>query len=356
LKRFILFFSLLGCAPAHADISVGVAGPMSGQNAAFGQQMMAGAKAAIDKINGAGGINGEQLILVPGDDGCEARRAVAVAQDFLSRDVRFVVGHFCSGAAIAAAGVYAKADVVMLSPSASNPALTEQNLWNVFRLASRDDTQADVASARIKIEKPKAKVAVVSDGSPLLSLIAARLPGAHQVVIPAGGTSFPEAVAAIRSSGATVVYLACGGAEAGALAGDLKDAGLNVALYGPDSLIVDAFWERAGLAGEGALMTFPADPMTSPQAQSLIAQLQASGVDPQGAVLPSYAAIEVFAEMAKVRSVNDGKAMAEWIRSGNPINTVLGPLSFDRKGDINPQRFDWYRWSQGSYMRTQPAN
>jgi branched-chain amino acid transport system substrate-binding protein len=356
LKRITSLLALFFCASAHADVFVGVAGPMSGQNAAYGQQMMSGAQAAADKINAAGGINGEPITLIAADDACDARRAVAAAQEFVAKDVRFVVGHFCSNASIAAAEVYAKADIVMLSPTASNPTLTEKGQWNVLRIASRDDGQADVAAARIKSEKPGAKVAVVLDGSPLLAQIAARFPGDTQVVIAAGGTSFPQAVETIRASGATVVYLASGSAEAGALAGDIKDAGLAVSLYGPDSLVADAYWERAGEAAEGTLMTFPADPMMSPKAQSVIAQIKAAGGDAQGAVLPGYAAIEVLAEAAKARSVNDGKAMADWLKSGSVIETVLGPVSFDRKGDVSPQRFDWYRWSQGSYTRERPAN
>ncbi len=356
MKQKLVLLALLTCSPAYADVVIGVAGPMTGQNAAFGQQMMIGTQAAVDSINAQGGINGEQLALVQVDDGCDSRRAVAGAQELVAKDARFVVGHFCSGSAIAAAEVYAKADVIMLSPSASNQQLTEGNKWNVFRLASRDDTQADFAMARIARDKPDAKVMVVTDGSPLLNLIARRAKGMAQISVTPGAASYPQAVEAIRTSGANVVYMACGGAEAGTLAADLKDAGITVAIYGPDSLIVDTFWERSGEAGEGAMATFAADPMAVPQAQSAVAQFKAAGLDPQGMALPSYAAVEVFEAAAKAKSVNNGAAMADWLRSGAEIQTVLGPVHFDRKGDVEPQRFDWYRWSQGSYMREQSAN
>ena len=348
--------SLLFCGSAQAEILIGVAGPMSGQNAGFGEQMKRGAQAAIDQVNQNGGINGEQLSLVAADDSCDARRAVAVAQDFVAKDVRFVVGHFCSGAALAAAETYGKADIVMLAPSASNPRLTEENRWNVLRLAARDDAQADAAIARISSEMPAAKIAVITDGTPGMAALVGRISGSAPIVIKPGEKSFPLAVEAIRASGATVVYLACAGAEAGILAGQMLDSGITAKIFGPDTLLADTFWERAGNAGEGALATFTRDPVASPKAQSLIAFLGAADISSDGATLPSYAAVEVFAAAAKAKSVNDGKAMAQWLKSGNRVETVLGAITFNSKGDVVPPRLDWYRWSQGSYSRDTPLN
>ncbi len=350
--QFVLLIGVLAFAvPANAEILIGVAGPLSGQNAAFGEQMVRGVQAAADKINADGGINGELLSIAAFDDGCDARRAVKAAQEFVSKDVRFVVGHFCSGASIAAADTYTNADIIMMSPTASNPKLTDNSQWNVFRLAARDDAQADMAATRIAADVPNAKIAVVTDDSPGMSALVKRLPGVAQIVIKPGDKDFSIAVEAIRASGATALYLAAAGAEAGLLAGQLQDAGLSLKLYGPDTLLVDVFWERAGPAAEGALVTFPSDALASPKAQSTAAFLAASGVEVSSGVLASYAAVEAFAAAAKARSVNDGKAMAEWLRSGANVDSVLGPLTFDARGDLSPPRLDWYRWSQGSYSR-----
>jgi branched-chain amino acid transport system substrate-binding protein len=340
-------------AVAAAEILIGVAGPLSGQNAQFGEQMVRGAQAAVDKINGEGGINGELLGVVQADDGCDARRAVKAAQDFIARDVRFVVGHFCSGASIAAAEAYAKADIIMMSPSASNPKLTDEAGWNVFRLAARDDAQADVAAARIAAEVPNAKIAVVTDNSPGMASLVRRLTGSTQIVIKPGDKDLTAAVEAIRTSGATVLYLASAAQEAGILVGQLQDAGTTLPVYGPDTLLADVFWERGGNAAEGTKATFASDPLASPKAQSTVAVLAAAGVDNAGAVLPSYAAVEIFAAAAKAKSVNDGKAMADWLRSGSAAATVLGLIAFDARGDVAPPRIDWYRWSLGSYTKIQ---
>jgi len=81
---------------AQADIKIGVAGPMTGANAAFGEQYMKGAQAAADAVNAAGGVNGEKIVLVKGDDACEPKQAVTVAKDLTNQKVAGVVGHFCS--------------------------------------------------------------------------------------------------------------------------------------------------------------------------------------------------------------------------------------------------------------------
>jgi branched-chain amino acid transport system substrate-binding protein len=333
-----------------------VAGPMSGQNAAFGEQMQAGVQAAVDLINSKGGLNGELLSVAVADDGCDARRAVAAAQGFVAKDVRFVVGHFCSGATLAAAEIYGKADIVVMSPTASNSKVTESGHWNVLRLAARDDGQAVAFQALAQRELAGEKIAVVSDGTALLAGIADKVSAALRIKIAPGGKAFPDAVQAIRDSGATAVYLACGGAEAGTLAGDLKDAGLTLKIFGPDSLLVDAFWERSGEAGEGARASFPADPATVPQAQSLVARLRAANIPAEGATIASYAAVEIFVAAAKSGAANDGKALARALKSGATYASVLGTISFDGKGDVNPQQFDWYRWSLGSYAREQALN
>jgi branched-chain amino acid transport system substrate-binding protein len=343
-------------ASVRAEIVIGVAGPLSGQNAVFGEQMVRGAQAAADKINAAGGINGELLTVVSADDACDARRAVAVAQTFIAKDVRLVVGHFCSSTSLAVAEAYGKTDIMMISPTASHPKLTNQNRWNVLRLAARDDAQADVASARIASQVSNAKIAVITDNSPGMAVLTARMPAVARITIKPGDKSFAETVNAVRASGANVIYFACGGAEAGVIAGELQDAGIILPLYGPDSLLVDVYWERGGIAAEGTQVSFAADPMSSSKAQGVVSALTAAGFDPTGAVLPSYAAVEIFSAAASAKSVNDGKAMADWLKSGANVDTVLGAITFDTKGDVTPARLDWYVWSQGSYARQSSSN
>ena len=90
---------------ASADVTIAVAGPMTGDLASFGEQLRRGAEMAIADINAAGGVNGEQIKLEIGDDQCDPKQAVQVANDLVKKGVVFVAGHFCSGSSIPASEI-----------------------------------------------------------------------------------------------------------------------------------------------------------------------------------------------------------------------------------------------------------
>jgi branched-chain amino acid transport system substrate-binding protein len=97
----IAIATLCGGAAA-AEILIGVAGPMTGKNAWFGEQLQRGAQLAVADLNAGGGVLGQQVRLISADDFCDPEQAVAAAQKLVSEGVIFVVGHFCSHASIPA--------------------------------------------------------------------------------------------------------------------------------------------------------------------------------------------------------------------------------------------------------------
>ena len=123
---------LTGAASAQ-DISVGVAGPMSGGEASFGRQMKNGAEQAIADINAAGGVLGRKLKLEIGDDACDPKQAVAVANQMVNKKITFMHGHWCSSSTIPASDVYNEAQIPMATVS-TNPQVTERGLKNIFRI------------------------------------------------------------------------------------------------------------------------------------------------------------------------------------------------------------------------------
>ena len=122
--------------PARADVLIGLAGPMTGKEAWFGEQLQRGAELAVADLNAAGGVLGEQVQLITVDDFCDPEQAVAAAKKLVSDGVIFVVGHYCSGASIPASEIYEAAGVLMISPASSNPMLTELGRANVFRVVT----------------------------------------------------------------------------------------------------------------------------------------------------------------------------------------------------------------------------
>src|SRR3954454_21517319 len=128
------------------DISVAVAGPMTGSESAFGRQMKNGAEQAVADINAAGGVIKKKLALEVGDDACDPKQARSVAEKFASSKIPFVPGHYCSSSSIPASEAYADGNVLQITPASTNPLFTERKLWNVARVCGRDDQQGLVAA------------------------------------------------------------------------------------------------------------------------------------------------------------------------------------------------------------------
>ena len=357
-----LMFGNLVSSPARADITIGVAGPMSGQYAMFGEQMVHGAQAAIDAINAKGGISGEQLVLDVGDDACDNRKTEEIAKGFVTNGAAVVVGHFCSNAGLIGAKIYEAASIPMISPSASLPSLADGAGLNVIRIASRDDMQAELAARLINDEIPDAKVALIDDGSAAGLALTKRFASAYGKAPALAATikidvkDFSDLLADLQKAGITAAYLACSATDAGNIAVAIKSQNLDIKLFGADSLITEQFWASAGVAGENTRATFATDPQAIHQAKQTIESLRIAGFNADGATLTSYAAVQLFATAAVQVGAHNGKGIAEYLRSGKSTETVLGPLAFDAKGEVQPPRFVWYRWNQGAFSAESPTN
>jgi branched-chain amino acid transport system substrate-binding protein len=346
----------------QAEIIVGVVGPMSGTYAQFGEQMLHGAQLAVDDINAKGGIAGERILLEPADDECDNRKAELVAQDLISKHVNVVIGHFCSNPALAAARLYELAGIPMLAPSATLPALTEAGLWNVLRIAARNDAQADVAAQRIAEEFPTAVVAVLNDGNASHVVMANRFttqlgkaPALAQSFKP-DATDFNALISEIKNRKIDLIYFACDASDAGNIAAGLQAAGVRASLFGADSLLTDLYWEKSDDAGQGTRVTFAIDPQSAHAAKPVLAALKAAGFDAGSAGVPAYAAVQLFTAAAEVAGAKNGKAIVSLLRSGKSFDTAFGALRFDGKGDVQPPRFMWYRWSNGAYAAESLSN
>ncbi|PXF30341.1 amino acid ABC transporter substrate-binding protein [Pokkaliibacter plantistimulans] len=348
---------------AHADIKVGIAGPMTGAYAAFGEQLWKGASQAAEDINAAGGINGEKLVLVKADDACEPKQAVSVANRLVDSDqVAGVIGHFCSSSSIPASEIYDEGGISEITPASTNPQYTERGLPGVFRTCGRDDQQGTVAADYI-IDKLKAtKVAVIHDkdtyGQGLADATKAQLNkrGVTEVMyegLTRGEKDFNALVTKIRASGAEVVYFGGLHAEAGALVHQLRDQGFTGGFMSGDGITSEEFVTAAGGPKyvDGVYMTFGADPRNNTASADVIAKFRAAGYEPEGYTLYSYAALQVLA--AGLKGANGDKTkVAEWIH-GNTVPTVMGDKQYDAKGDLTVSDYVMYEWhADGKYTET----
>lgn len=340
---------------SHAEIVIGVAGPLSGTYSAYGAQMVQGVQAAVDHLNATGGIEGELVEIVTADEACDNRQAEIAAQNLVQNNVAVVIGHYCSYSSLTAAKIYEAAGIPMIAPAGSLPALTEAGLSNVLRLVARDDAQGEFAAQRMKVDYAANSIAVVSDGSASAELLVARFIAANgaapglSLKIKPDLESTDDLIAALAAKNIAALYCACAAADAGFIAAQISAANLAIKIFGADALLVPQFWEKSGDAGEGTFVSLAVDPQTYVSAHKLVKQLVASDISADGATLPSYAAVQLFASAAEKMGSGNGRGISGYLHSGASFETAIGTLSFDAKGDVREPRLVWYVWSKGKF-------
>jgi len=346
-------FALAGTA--SAQVKFGVAGPITGPNAAFGAQLKNGAQQAVDDINAAGGVNGQKITVEFGDDVSDPKQGVSVANKFVADGVKFVDGHFNSGVTMPASEVYQENGMLMVTPSATNPQITERGMWDTFRTCGRDDQQGAVAGAYILKHMKGKKIAVVHDkttyGKGLADeTVKALAKGGMKPVlyegINIGEKDFSALVSKIKESGADLVYWGGLHTEGGLIVRQMRDQGIKAPLMGGDGITTDEFASIGGPGVEGTLMTFPPDPRNNPAAKAVVAKFRANKFEPEAYTLYSYAAIQVMAEAANAAKSLDPKKVAEKMHSGMKFKTVIGDLSYNKKGDITRLDYVMYIWKK----------
>jgi branched-chain amino acid transport system substrate-binding protein len=348
---------MLATASVKADVVVATAGPMSGQYASFGAQLKAGAEMWLKHVNKKGGINGEKVKLEIGDDACDPKQAVAVANKLASSGAVYVAGHFCSSSSIPASGVYNDEGVIQVSPASTATDYTDKGGKYSFRVCGRDDQQGQTAGEYLAKNFKGKKIAVLHDKTAYGKGLADEtkknmnkngLKEAMYEAFTAGEKDYSALVSKLKSNNIDAVYLGGYHTEGGLIVRQMRDQGMKTQLISGDALVTTEYWDITGNAGEGTLMTFSPDPRNNPKASSLIKEFEAAGVDPEGYVIYTYAALQVFEQAAKKAKSNDPAKVLKVMQKGK-FDTVLGPLNFDKKGDVSLPGYVFYEWSKGKY-------
>lgn len=364
-----LFALSMGASAAYADdITFAVVGPMTGQLASIGDQFKIGAEAAAAAINEKGGIGGRMIKISIEDDVCDPKQAVSVANRIVANGIMFIDGHACSGSSIPASSVYAEAGALMMSPASSNPVLTDDAAakgWStIMRLYTRDDAQGAFIGPWIA-EKYKGKnVVILHDksayGQGVADAVKATMNagGLNEVLyegINAGEKDYAALVTKMKELKADVVYFGGYHPEAGLILRQSAEQSLKFQLIMPDSIASPEFWQIAGPAGEGTMFVFPSDPQAKPEAKEAIEAIKAGGFVPEGFTLFSYATIQAIAQgIERAGTDEDAAAVAAALKDGKPIQTVVGEVVFDEKGDLKNASYDINQWHDGKYAPIQP--
>ena len=368
MKWILHLFAGLGylslCLNAHAEILVGVAAPVTGSYAWNGEQVVQGATVAIEDINSEGGVLGESLKAVVVDDFCDGDQAIAAAKKLIESAVQVVVGHQCSGAMIPASELYEAAGIVVISPAATNPVITDRGLDLVFRTGGRDDHQSELIADYLAELPGNKKIAIVHDdqayGRGVAEEVIASLSKRSIAIglseeIELGQKDFADLVDQFSAAEIDLVFYGGYPHEAGLLVRQTSAQLPHIEFVVSDGVDGDDFPLIAGEAANGVRMTTLVDARRGAEAQAAVARFSEVGYDPVAATLYTYAAIQAWAEAATITGSTDSKAVSSTLRS-ETFDTVLGRLGFDKKGDVTGiDSFDWYLWTDGAYAPLEEA-
>lgn len=367
LAASALALAVFTATAASAQVKLGVAGPLTGGSAAFGAQLKNGVEQAVEDINAAGGILGQKIVLSAGDDRADPKEGVSVANKFVGDGVKFVVGHFNSGVTIPSSEVYQENGMLVITPAATNPKVTERNMWNVFRVCGRDDQQGGIAGEIIAKKFAGKRVAVVHDkttyGQGLADETrkAMNAKGIKEVFyegVNKDDKDFTALISKLKQANPDLVYWGGLHDTGGLIVRQMRDQGLKAPLMGGDGITDDEFAAIAGPGAEGTLMTFSPDPRTNPANKAIVDLFRTKRkFEPQAYTLYSYAAVQVIKQAAEEAKSLDPKKVAAVMHSGKAFKTVLGDISFDKKGDVSnsgymvggqkKERYVLYTWKKG---------
>ena len=271
------------------DIKVAVVGAMSGPVAQYGDQEFTGAEQAVADINAKGGIKGNKLQIVKYDDACDPKQAVAVANKVVNDGIKYVIGHLCSSSTQPASDIYEDEGILMITPAATAPELTARGYQLMLRTTGLDSDQGPTAAKYILEKVKPQRIAIVHDKQ-----------------------QYGEGLARAVQDG-------------------LKKGNANVVFF--DGIT----------AGEKDFSTLVARLKNQvPANKPIVDAIKAKKQDPSGAfVWTTYAALQSL--QAGLNQSDDPAEIAKYLKA-NSVDTVMGPLTWDEKGDLKGFEFGVFDW------------
>lgn len=356
----------IGASPAHAaaSIKIGVAGAHSGDLASYGLPTLKATQLVVKEINDKGGINGSPVELLVEDDACKPEIATNTATKLVTGGVKAVVGHICSGATKAALPIYRDAKVLVISPSATTPGLTQSGDYpNFYRTIAADDTQART-QVQFTLDTLKAqKIAVLHDkgdyGKGLAEYAKTFIEqsGKAEVAlfegVTPGAVDYSAVVQKIKRSNADAVIFGGYHPEASKIVGQMRQKRLTIPFVSDDGVKDMTFIKVAGKDAEGVYATGPADVSSNPVTKIYRDTFKAAEGTEPGAFFDNAvaAALALTHAIGKAGSA-EPEAVAKALRSYE-VATPFGNIKFDAKGEPVGIGFSIYQVRNGQFVQVQ---
>lgn len=362
LSAIVLSALMAVASTAVAEtIKIGVAGPHSGDLASYGIPTSKAAEIYAKEINAAGGLLGMQVEIIKSDDVCKPEIAVNTANKLVSDKVVFVLGHICSGATKAALGTYKDAGIPVMSPSATNPDLTKSGDYpNFFRTIAPDDAQAKLAADFTTDKLGAKKVAVIHDkgdygkGFAEFAKKFIEEGGKAEVVlfegVTPGAVDYTAVVQKVKRYKADAVIFGGYHPEASKIITAMKKKKVKAHFVSDDGVKDDTFIKVAGEFSEGGYATGPKDNSANPLYKKAHAAHEAEYGEKAGAFYTeAYSAMVAITEAIKAAGSADYDKVTAALRS-NWVETPIGKIKFDERGDAIGAGFAVYQVQNGKYV------
>ncbi|MCC6221026.1 MAG: branched-chain amino acid ABC transporter substrate-binding protein [Deltaproteobacteria bacterium] len=350
-----------GCGGEKNNVvKLAVVSPLTGDVAAMGQGMKRGVDMAVDEANAAKVLGDKTIVMEAFDDRADPKEAVNAANRIISdRRILGVIGHLNSGCSIPASQIYAKRNLVMISPASTNPKLTLQGLKNVFRVCTTDDVQGSQA-ADFAVQTLNAKrMAVIHDktayGQGLAENFQKRAQELQAEVtgfdgIDIGDKDFKALLTAIKTKQPELIYFGGMYTEGGLLTKQAKELGLNMPLLAGDGSYTPEYIKIGGKSSEGDYVTtMGVNPEDLPLAKGFLERFKVRypGVDMQPYDLYSYEAANLLIAALAEAKLDPTKIPATV--AGINYAGILGTTKFDQNGDTLNKTISIYQVKDGKY-------
>lgn len=361
----------LGCAVVKPGetVKVGMGGPMTGDYSMFGIDISQGVELAFKQ---SGGVDGFDIQLVVEDTQGSPEAGAAVANRFVTDPTMVAIaGHIFSGETEAAMPIYEKAGFPMLSPSATNPPLTQRGSAVFNRTAFTDATQAAAAAEMMFNTLGYTKIAVMHDGSSygqgLADTVRTRfeeLGGtvvAYEAITP-GEVDYIAPLSTIAGNSPEAVYFGGYAAEAIVMANEWNQAGLTgVTLFGCDGTYGVEFTDKTGPNGEGSIAVSLVPPASAEKDAFDAAYKEAYGTEAgelSAFTWSSYDVGNVLVDAIRKVAVlgDDGNLyfprseMVAAVRGTTDFMGLTGKISCDDTGECNASGPNFYIVENGQWV------
>jgi branched-chain amino acid transport system substrate-binding protein len=367
--RLFVALSFLAAAVAAAQpaevVKIGFASPLTGAQAHYGKDNQNGARMAIDELNARKvTIGGRPVVfeLVAEDDQADPKTGTVVAQKLVDAGIKAMVGHFNSGVTIPASRIYAEAGIPQLSVS-TNVMYTRQKLRTTFRMMADDDKQG-AALGRYATQTLKLKrFAVIDDrtayGQGLADAFTDAIRQAKAVVVKREFTNdkavdFRNILTAIRSAQPEAIFFGGYDAQAGPMARQMKELGLDIPLLGGETMNTAKFIELAGPAAEGHIASTPGAALQSrPNGREFAERYRARFKQEIGLYAPYFydAVMVIAAAMERAGTTAPAKvlpALRNIRHSG-----ITAEIAFTNTGELQQALLSVFKVQNGKWVLLQ---